>query len=292
MAETDNGGWSAWPAPAKLNLFLHVLGRRSDGYHELQTLFQLLDWGDEIRIRVTSDGSIRRLEASYPVPAEEDLVVRAARLLQTAAPAGAGAEIDVRKAIPLGSGLGGGSSDAATVLLALNRAWGCALSAGELAVLAARLGADVPVFVHGRTALASGIGEQLTPVSLGRRDYVLVLPDLPISTAAVFGDPMLRRDSRPISLAEARTGLGRNDCEAVVLARFPEMAALFDSLSRWGHPRLTGTGSAVFLEMADAEASERTAQEMKNLYNVRAVGGVDCSPLHARLDADGTKFTM
>jgi 4-diphosphocytidyl-2-C-methyl-D-erythritol kinase len=287
MARSTEGIAATWPAPAKINLFLHVTGRRQDGYHELQTLFQLLDWGDEIRIQLTADPGIVRNAADYPVVEEADLVVRAARLLQSEAGCRRGARIRVLKRIPIGAGLGGGSSDAATVLLALNRLWKCGFGLPELAGLGARLGADVPVFVHGRSAMATGIGERLQPATIGPRHYVLVLPDLAISTAAIFADPELVRDSASISLADALAGRGRNDCEAVVRKRYPQIAGLMRSLERWGRPVMTGTGSAVFLPMDSREQAVRAAREMKTLYNVRAVRGLDRSPVHEMLDADG-----
>jgi 4-diphosphocytidyl-2-C-methyl-D-erythritol kinase len=280
-----NNGASVWPAPAKINLFLHVTGRRADGYHELQTLFQLLGWGDEVGIRPSAGAAITRLGADYPVAAEEDLAVLAARLLQAETGCRRGAEIRVHKRIPLGSGLGGGSSDAATVLVVLNHLWGCGLGLPELAALGVRLGADVPVFVHGHSALATGVGDRLTPVHLGPRHYVLVFPKAAIGTRKVFCDPDLPRDSKPISLAAALAGEGRNDCEAVVRKRYPAMAELLERLQQWGRPRMTGTGSGIFLAMGSAEEAIDAAHEMKSLYNVRAVSGVDRSPLHDRLDA-------
>ena len=279
---------TVWPAPAKLNLFLHVTGRRADGLHELQTLFQLLDWGDEVGIRVIDGGAITRVEADYPVPADEDLAIRAARLLQQHACCRHGAEIAVHKRIPLGSGMGGGSSDAATVLLVLNRLWDCRLELPELAELAVRLGADVPVFVLGRSALATGIGEQLRPVHLGPRRYLLVFPGLTIGTREIFMDPDLTRDSPRIDEAAALAGRGRNDCEPVVRRRYPAMDEALKLLRKWGHPRMTGTGSGIFLEMDSEKAARDAAREIKNLYNVRAVVGVDRSPLHDRLDAFGS----
>lgn len=278
---------SRWPAPAKINLFLHVTGRRRDGYHELQTLFQLLDWGDEIGIEATDGPLVERLGGDYGVPEEADLVVRAARTLQEATGCRLGARIRVDKQVPMGAGLGGGSSDAATVLLVLDRLWGCGLGPDGLAELGARLGADVPVFLRGRTALATGIGERLEPVDLGERHYVLVFPGPAIATRDVFGDSLLRRDSRPITLQQALQGEGRNDCEAVVRRRFPEMAVALDRLAEWGKPMMTGTGSAIFLVMATAEQANSAARQIKNLYNVRAVRGVDRSPLHQLLDARG-----
>ena len=274
----------SWPAPAKINLFLHVLGRRQDGYHDIQTLFQLLDWGDEVHIRPNRGPLISRLPVSYDVPESEDLVVRAALLLQSETGCRQGAEIGVKKRIPPGSGMGGGSSDAATVLLVLNRLWGCGLGLDELTSLGVSLGADVPVFVQGRSAMAEGIGERLEPVSLGIRHYVLVFPAFSVSTRAVFSDVMLARDSAPISLPGALAGAGRNDCEAVVREQFPALARMLEALEEWGQPVMTGTGSGIFLPMRDEKSAKSTAKEMKTLYNVRAVRGVDRSPLHERLD--------
>lgn len=277
----------AWPAPAKLNLFLHVTGRRADGYHTLQTLYQLIDWGDEVRIEPTAGSTIRRMESDYEVPEHEDLVVRAAQLLQSETGCGRGAEIAVTKRIPMGSGMGGGSSDAATVLVVLNQLWGCGLGVKELAELGCSLGADIPVFVHGHTAMAEGIGDQLEPVSLGERHYVIVFPGVSIPTREIFSDPGLKRDSEPVSLAGALSGEARNDCEVIVRKRYPEMARILDSLAQWGQPSMTGTGSAVFLRAESRQQAIHTARALKNLYNVRAVSGVDRSPLHRKLNNDG-----
>ena len=274
----------SWPAPAKINLFLHVLGRRQDGYHDIQTLFQLLDWGDEVQIRPASGPLISRLPVTYDVPESEDLVVRAAKLLQSETGCRQGAEIGVKKQIPPGSGMGGGSSDAATVLLVLNRLWGCGLGLDELATLGVSLGADVPVFVQGRSAMAEGIGERLEPVNLGSRHYILVFPAISISTRAVFSDALLARDSKSISLPQALAGAGRNDCEAVVREQFPALARMLEALEKWGQPMMTGTGSGIFIPMRDEKNAKSAAKEMKTLYNVRAVRGVDRSPLHERLD--------
>jgi len=283
----SEAGGRYWPAPAKLNRFLHVTGRRADGYHELQTLFQLLDWGDEIGIEATGEPSVTRLTEVAGLPAGEDLIVRAALLLQRETSSRRGARLRIRKRVPMGAGLGGGSSDAATVLLVLNRLWGCGLSVSELAALGAQLGADVPVFIHGDTALATGVGERLEPLSLGPRHYVLVFPGIAISTREVFADPGLRRDSPPLARAEAIAGVGRNDCAEVVFRRYPAVARAADAVSRWGRPLLTGTGSTLFLEMDSREQAIRATHQMKNLYNVRAVSGVDRSPLHQMLEQSG-----
>uniref|UniRef100_UPI002DD63398 4-(cytidine 5'-diphospho)-2-C-methyl-D-erythritol kinase n=1 Tax=Dokdonella sp. TaxID=2291710 RepID=UPI002DD63398 len=199
-------GWSLWPAPAKLNLFLHIVGRRDDGYHELQTAFQLLDWGDSIHIRVRESGEIRRLGENSGIEPADDLAIRAARLLQVRADARLGAEIRVEKRIPLGGGLGGGSSNAASVLVALNHLWGCGFSTPQLAGLGLELGADVPVFVHGRSAFAEGVGERLTPLDLPERDFLLLDPATSISTGALFQAPELTRDSPPLTIAGLLSG--------------------------------------------------------------------------------------
>lgn len=278
---------SSWPAPAKLNLFLRVTGRRPDGYHDLQTLFQLLDWGDELQILPAENSQISRVGPDFGVPEAEDLSLRAARLLQRTCNVSEGANIRVEKRIPMGSGMGGGSSDAATVLLVLNRAWGCGLNLDDLARLGATLGADVPVFVKGRSALASGIGDRLQPVSLGRRHYVLVFPGFSIATTDVFGDPSLVRNSRLLAPSHALESLGHNDCEAVVRRRFPAMNSIMEKLRKWGDPVLTGTGSGIFLLMKDKKLANSTAREIKTLYNGRAVIGVDRSPVHEKLYPDG-----
>jgi 4-diphosphocytidyl-2-C-methyl-D-erythritol kinase len=281
---TDSPALS-WPAPAKINLFLHVTGRRQDGYHDIQTLFQLLDWGDEVRIRPTRTPKISRAPATYDVPESEDLTVRAAKLLQTESGCRRGAEIEVKKNVPLGAGLGGGSSDAATVLLVLNRLWGCGLGKDDLAALGRTLGADVPVFVHGRSALAEGVGDLLEPVSLGDRHYLLVFPGMKISTADVFSAPELPRNSSRVDLADALKGMAGNDCETVVRKRFPEFDRVMTALEKWGKPVMTGTGSAIFIAMRDKMSAKSAAKAMKSLYNVRAVGGVDTSSLHEKLDS-------
>jgi len=278
-----------WPAPAKLNLFLHVTGQRGDGYHELQTVFQLLDWGDEIVVEVAGDGKIRRVTDIPGVPEALDLGIRAAVLLREACDVCAGARIAVRKRIPAGAGLGGASSDAATVLHALNRLWGCGLNEDALAELGLELGADVPLFVRGHSAWAEGIGERLVPLDLPEAYYVVVVPSTRVATASVFGDPGLRRDSPPLSrdevLREGDFGRLGNDCEEVVLARYPELRALAEALSRYGRWRLTGTGSAFFLATETRSHAEQITSELKSHYNVRAAAGVNRSPLSARLAA-------
>lgn len=272
-----------WPAPAKLNLFLHVCGRRPDGYHELQTLFQLIDFCDQLEFDVTDDGIIRRIEGPPDIPEEADLAVRAARLLQTSARVSKGAFIKLDKIIPIGAGLGGGSSDAATTLLVLNHLWQCNLSIEQLAGLGLSLGADVPLFVYGNSAFASGIGEKLRAVELGERHYVLVLMPLNVSTAEVFRDPHLQRDCAVLSIEEAMAGAAHNVCEKVVRSMHAEMAFALDDLASYGPARMTGTGSCIFLAMPDKDTAMKATIQLNSLYNVRAVSGLDKSPLHELL---------
>ena len=251
-------------APAKLNLFLHVLGRRPDGYHRLQTVFQLIDLHDDVTLSTTDDGLIRRdPPPDDPVlaalPDAADLCVRAALRLQAHTRCKRGARIHVRKRIPAGGGLGGGSSDAAAVLLGLNQLWELGLSRDELARLGLDLGADVPVFVFGHSAWAEGLGEQLTPLQLPPRWYVVLRPPVSISTAEVFGAPELTRDTPPITIAAFHAGQGRNDCEPVVRGRYPVVAAALDWLGQYAPARLTGTGSCVFAAFADESRARAVA---------------------------------
>jgi 4-diphosphocytidyl-2-C-methyl-D-erythritol kinase len=276
-----------WPAPAKLNLFLHVTGQRPDGYHELQTLFQLLDWGDELSIEPLDEPGISRPRASYAVKEADDLAVRAALVLQAETSCKQGARIEVNKRIPAGAGLGGGSSDAATVLVVLNRLWGCGLKIDELVSIGIGLGADVPVFIRGYSALASGVGDVLEPVELGEQNYLLVFPGFSVSTAEVFSDAALPRNSSRISLSEALAGTGRNDCEVVIKERFPVFNQMLKELGKWGPARMTGTGSTIFISMPDEISANSAAQEIKCRYNVRAVRGLDRSPLHELLESGG-----
>ncbi|AJQ82181.1 4-(cytidine 5'-diphospho)-2-C-methyl-D-erythritol kinase [Xanthomonas oryzae pv. oryzae] len=279
--------WSAWPAPAKLNLFLQITGRRADGYHLLQTVFRLLDWGDTIHLRVRSDGQILRIGESLPGVAEDDdLVIRAARLLQSAAGAAAGAEIRVDKRIPAGGGFGGGSSDAATVLVALNALWGLALTADTLAELGLQLGADVPVFVRGRNAWAEGVGEQLTPIALPEAAYLLVDPGVHVPTPVLFRSQELTRDAAPAKITEFASGsLLDNAFEPVLRRREPAVEAVFQALSRVGTPRLTGSGSGCFVEFATRAAAEQALAQLPGSLRAWVVEGAAHSPLLDARDA-------
>lgn len=276
-------GESVWPAPAKLNLFLHITGRRPDGYHELQTLFQLIDLCDSVAVTVRDDGRIERPQGPADVPPESDLVVRAACALQAASGTHLGATLRVLKRIPMGGGLGGGSSDAATTLLALNALWGCGLGSDELARLGLPLGADVPVFIRGFSAWAEGVGEQLTPVTLPERWYVIVHPGVGVSTRDVFQSSELTRNSPLITIRAFFEAGGRNDCEPVVRARCPEVAAALDWLSRYAPARLTGTGSCIFASCATAIEAERIAARVPDEWTSFVARGLNISPAQRSL---------
>ena len=276
-----------WPAPAKLNLFLHVTGRRSDGYHELQTVFQLIDLCDTIAISLRSDGRIERPDGPPGVDPEADLTVRAARALQVATGCRMGATLRVRKRIPMGGGLGGGSSDAATVLLGLNELWGCRMPVDELAKLGLPLGADVPVFIRGSSAWGQGVGEDLQPLELPESWYVVIHPGVAVGTRDVFQSPELTRNSPVITIRAFFESGGRNDCEPVVRARFPEVADALDWLGRFAPARLTGTGSCIFAPCATAIDAERLAARVPDRWTSYVARGLNVSPVHALLRARG-----
>jgi 4-diphosphocytidyl-2-C-methyl-D-erythritol kinase len=271
---------SSWPAPAKLNLMLHIVGRRADGYHELQTVFRLVDLCDRIEIQVRDDGVIIRPAGPVGVAEADDLTVRAARALQAATGTRLGAEITIKKSIPVGGGLGGGSSDAATTLVALNQMWRTALTSAEIAAIGATLGADIPVFVAGRSAWAEGVGECLTPVTLPAGAwYLIIFPGVSVPTAAVFQAAELTRNSPPTTMRGFLESGGRNDCEAVVRAHFPAVGEALDWLGRHATARLTGTGSCVFAEFARAADAERVAARVPDAWRAYVARGLDSSPL-------------
>jgi len=276
--------WTRWPAPAKLNLFLHIVGRREDGYHLLQTAFQLLDWGDEVRLRVRDDGRICRIDPLPGVPDDVDLGVRAAHALKRATGCRLGADIAIEKRVPIGGGLGGGSSDAATVLVALNALWRTELDADALAEIAVGLGADVPVFVRGTSAWAEGIGEQLTPIELPDRWFVIVDPGVPVPTRELFQVPELTRNSPQLTIPLFVSGVPTgNAFEPVVRGRFPAVAAALDWLGRHGEARLSGSGGAVFAAVASRDAGEAILAAMPAGFRGWVVRGVNESPLRQRV---------
>ena len=267
------------PAPAKLNLFLHVTGRRSDGYHLLETVFRFVDCADTLRFWPRADGRIHLLDPLQGVPSDQDLCVRAARLLQSEAGVTGGVDIGLDKRSPLGGGLGGGSSDAATVLLALNRLWRLGWPRERLQALGLRLGADVPVFVFGRSAFASGIGEQLHSVALPPAWYLVLVPPVQVPTASVFADPELTRNSDPIKIQDFSAGPGRNDLERVVCRQHPEVARHLLWLRQFGPAGVTGSGGCVFSAFAsEREARDRFASRPVGVHGFVA-RGIDRHPL-------------
>lgn len=267
------------PAPAKLNLFLHVTGRRIDGHHELETVFRFLDFGDQVSFRVRTDGQLLRLAGPAGIAPGEDLVVRAARALQEAAGTSLGADLWVEKRTPVGGGLGGGSSDAATTLMALNRLWGLGLGRARLMELGLQLGADVPVFVGGRSAFARGVGERLTPVSLEPAWYLVLTPPVQVSTASVFADPELTRDSIPLTIRTFSSGPGRNDLEGVVCRRHPEVAEYLDWLRHQGPAAMTGAGACVFAAFPSEVQAQAALSRLRAGMSGFVAKGVDDHPL-------------
>ncbi len=270
-----------FPAPGKLNLFLHVLGRRPDGYHELQTVFRLIDRADRVGIRVRADRAIHRVDPLPGIAPENDLCLRAARLLQQASGTELGADLALEKELPVGGGLGGGSSDAATVLLVLNRQWRTGYSRSKLMALGRGLGADVPAFLHGVNAIGEGTGERLTPLALPPRWYLVLVPAAEVSTVTVFADNALTRNSKELKIPPFFFGLGRNDLEPVVARRHPEVAAHLDWLrKRQPQARMTGSGACVFAEFA-AEGEARAVQsELPGTMRGFVARGLERHPLH------------
>lgn len=276
---------SGWPAPAKLNLFLHIVGRRADGYHLLQTVFQFLSVGDELAFALRDDGRVQRLGEVPGVAPEADLVVRAARVLQQHASIHQGVDIHVSKRLPMGGGLGGGSSDAATTLVALNQLWGIGYSDERLAELGLRLGADVPVFVRGQAAWAEGVGEELTPIELPEPWFLVVVPPCQVPTPEVFADPELTRNAPVIKIRRFLSGQGVNVCEPVVRRRYPIVGEALDWLGQFAPARMSGTGASIFAAFDD-EASARTVLEkVPHGWRGFVARGLNESPLRARLRA-------
>ena len=280
-------GSPIWLAPAKLNLFLHITGVRSDGYHELQTVFQFLDFSDELQFEIREDGQICRVNDIPGVPEAEDLVVRAAHLLKNATGGGLGANISVKKNLPMGGGLGGGSSDAATTLVALNQLWETGLDEDSLAATGLQLGADVPVFVRGRAAWAEGVGEHLQLVALSEPWFVVLVPKVNVSTADLFNDPQLTRDSAPIKIRgsleghdmSALVGECSNVFEPVVRQRYREIDEAITWLSQFSPARLTGTGACVFAAFDEEAKAREVADQVEGRWGVFVAKGCNRSPL-------------
>jgi len=271
---------SDWPAPAKLNLFLHVVGRRADGYHLLQTVFRFIDRADRLRFQPRADSNIVLATPIPGVPEDSDLTVRAARLLQEATGCRQGVTIYLDKQLPMGGGLGGGSSDAATVLLALNRLWQTGLSRPALEQLGLRLGADVPVFVHGRNTFAEGIGESFTDVQLPAATYLVLHPAVNVPTAAIFGAPELKRDTPAIRPPDWRPGFGHNDLETIAVARFPAVAEHLAWLKQHAPTAMmTGSGACVFAGFGERSAAERVLARLPASMSGWIAEGLDQHPI-------------
>jgi len=264
------------PAPAKLNLFLHITGRRPDGYHELQTLFRMLDYGDLLHFCANRSGDIRLAGSPADIPDEDNLIVRAARLLQRG---DLGADIRLEKRIPAGGGLGGGSSDAATTLLALNHLWRLGMSNAQLQALGAGLGADVPVFVAGHTAWAEGIGERLTPVELPESWYLVITPDCHVSTGQIFSHRELTRTTSAIKMAAFFEGHTRNDCQELVRSLHPEVDNALNWLEKFGQARLTGTGACVFCEFPGEQEARSALHQLPTDLHGFVARGLNVSPV-------------
>jgi len=269
-----------FPAPAKLNLMLRVVGRRPDGYHLLQTVFRFIDYGDVVRVRVRRDGDVRRLQALPGVAAADDLTLRAARALQAATGTALGADISVEKRLPMGGGLGGGSSDAATTLLALNHLWATGCSRKQLQDLALQLGADVPVFIYGETARGEGVGEILAPIAAPPAWYLVLIPPVSVATARIFQHPELKRDSEMIKMHGFSVPAG-NDLEPLVCRLYPEVARHLAWLKSFGGAQMTGSGACVFAAFDDEAAARRALASCPPDMRGFVACGLDVHPLYA-----------
>ena len=276
----------AWPAPAKLNLCLHIIGRRADGYHLLQTAFQFIDLIDEINFNVLATGQVRRLSDMPDVHEQDDLTVRAANALKEHSGCDLGVEIDVSKRIPAGGGLGGGSSDAATTLVALNQLWNTGLDKQQLLEIGLSLGADVPVFIHQQAAWAEGVGEQLTSIEPEENWYLVIHPGCHVATGTVFNAPDLTRNSPAITIRDFLESGGINDCEAVVRQLYPEVNEALDWLSQYAPAQLTGTGACVFASFAEEVLARKVQQSLPARWQGYTVQGLNKSPLQQRLAAE------
>lgn len=271
------------PCPAKLNLFLLITGRRADGYHNLQTVFQLLDYGDELSIDCTNDPAIQLTSTLADVPVEQNLVYRAAKLLQQHSGTPLGAQLHLVKRLPCGGGVGGGSSDAATALVGLNHIWQTGLSVDTLAELGQQLGADVPVFVRGKSAWAEGVGEQLMPLELPQKWYTVLAPTCSVSTADIFSHKDLTRDSKGIKVRAFLEEGGKNDCQPVVETLFPQVKDAVDWLCRFGPAQMSGTGACVFAPFSTESEAQSVFAKRPRQLNGFVAKGVNESPLHQRL---------
>lgn len=272
-----------WPSPAKLNLFLHITGKNTNGYHLLQSLFQIVDLCDKIAFKVTDDNAILLTNSLEGVPSADNLIVKAAKLLQRYTGTTLGCQIRLEKILPMGGGIGGGSSNAATTLVALNYLWKTGLDENQLAELGLQLGADVPIFVRGNTAFAEGVGEHLTPVSLGKQIYVIAYPDCHVSTAEVFSAPDLPRNTAKIAWHEYTFASTHNDCQNLVCNRYPKVANLLHHLLEYAPSRMTGTGACVFAVFDDLDHAKKVCNTLPKDCQGFVATGVNRSPLHEYL---------
>ncbi len=272
-----------WPAPAKINLFLHVVGRRADGYHLLQTAFRFIDHGDTLRFALRPDGAIVLANPIPGVPAETDLTVRAARALRLASGSTLGATITLEKRLPMGGGLGGGSSDAATTLIALNRLWGCGLSSTALQAIGLTLGADVPIFIHGRTAFAEGVGEQFSDIVAPPAWYLVLTPPVAVPTADIFRAPDLCRSTPAIAASAWRPGFGHNDLEAIACQLFPAVAEHLAWLRPFGDARMSGSGACCFVDFPSEELAHAALRQLPSKMRGFVAKGLDLHPLAVEL---------
>ena len=283
------------PSPAKLNLMLHILGRREDGYHELQTLFQFLDYGDEMTFSVRDDGKICLHTEFAGVPHDQNLIVKAATKLQQQSGCSLGIDIWIKKVLPMGGGIGGGSSNAATTLLGLNHLWQLGWDQDRLATLGLSLGADVPVFVRGHAAFAEGVGEILTPVEPEEPWYLVLVPQVAVSTAEIFSHPLLTRDSLPIKVRPVPKGNSRNDCEAVVTELYPDVRKALNLLGKYTEAKLTGTGSCIFGAFPNEADADKVLHLLADTLTGFVAKGSNVSMLHRKLQdlskETGTRYS-
>lgn len=268
------------PAPAKLNLFLHILGRRADGYHTLQTIFQFLDYADYLAFNPRNDGQINLHTPFTDVPYTDNLIVQAANLLQQYAKSAQGADIWIDKKLPMGGGLGGGSSNAATTLLALNQLWQLDIDLASLTTLGLQLGADVPVFVNGKAAFAEGVGEKLTPITPAEPWHLVAIPKVSIATATIFSDPLLPRNTPPITYQQALTIEGHNDCQSIVLQRYPAVQEAFLLMNKLAPTKLTGTGACLFAAFTTEQQALQAKQQLADKLACFVAKGANISLSH------------
>ena len=271
------------PSPAKINLFLHITGQRSDGYHNLQTLFQLLDFGDKLVFRSNRSGNIKINGNIDGVDEKNNLIFHAATLLQKSTGCDLGCTIDLTKNLPMGAGLGGGSSNAATTLVGLNALWKCGLTANQLSDLGKTLGADVPVFVHGESAFAEGIGDILTPLTLPQRWFLVITPNCHVSTREIFSNPQLTRNSSPIKIRALSGVEYRNDCQDVVSKLYPAVGTVLQWVENFSAPLMTGTGASVFCSFDSKSEAQQVLSKLPKQWTGFVAKGVNRSPVHEQL---------